>query len=231
MEAKSGYGLSFVDEIKSLEAIRLAAEQWNGTSWALQTTPAPTGSTTAQLNGVSCTSKTACEAVGHDNTSTWAEAWNGTSWKIQTTPTPTGGRNAFLGGVSCLKANKCTAVGDFFNGAKVVPLAEGWNGTSWTVQGTHVPNGKVSEFSGVSCSTTPGHVGCQAVGFVMHNGVSLPLAEGWNGTTWSVNATQAPLNVTRSDLSSVSCFSIVNCMSVGFYDAGETEAALGEQWN
>ena len=97
--------------------------------------------------------------------------------------------------------------------------------------GTHVPNGKVSEFSGVSCSTTPGHVGCQAVGFVMHNGVSLPLDEGWNGTTWSVNATQAPLNDTRSDRSSVSCFSIVNCMSVGFYDAGETEAGLAEQWN
>src|SRR5271165_6729374 len=31
VEAKSGYGLSFEDEINSLEAIRLAAEQWNGT--------------------------------------------------------------------------------------------------------------------------------------------------------------------------------------------------------
>jgi len=31
VEAKSGYGLSFEDEINSLEAIRLAAEQWDGT--------------------------------------------------------------------------------------------------------------------------------------------------------------------------------------------------------
>ena len=31
VEAKSGYGLSFEDEINSLEAIRLAAEQWSGT--------------------------------------------------------------------------------------------------------------------------------------------------------------------------------------------------------
>jgi hypothetical protein len=69
------------------------------------------------------------------------------------------------------------------------------------------------------------------VGFVQHGSVSLPLAEGWNGTTWSVNATQAPVGVNRSNLSSVSCFSIVNCMSVGFYDAGEVEAGLGEQWN
>lgn len=31
VEAKSGYGLSLEDEINSLEAVRLAAEQWNGT--------------------------------------------------------------------------------------------------------------------------------------------------------------------------------------------------------
>ena len=31
IEAKSGYGLDFENEIKSLEAIRLAAQQWNGT--------------------------------------------------------------------------------------------------------------------------------------------------------------------------------------------------------
>ena len=31
VEAKSGYGLDFESEIKSLEAIRLAAEQWQGT--------------------------------------------------------------------------------------------------------------------------------------------------------------------------------------------------------
>ncbi len=31
VEAKSGYGLSFEDEINSLEALRLAAEQWRGT--------------------------------------------------------------------------------------------------------------------------------------------------------------------------------------------------------
>jgi len=31
VEAKSGYGLSFEDEINSLEAIRLAGEQWKGT--------------------------------------------------------------------------------------------------------------------------------------------------------------------------------------------------------
>ena len=44
--------------------------------------------------GVSCTSATACTAVGYDasvgTTVTLAERWNGTSWKIQSTPNPTG---------------------------------------------------------------------------------------------------------------------------------------------
>jgi hypothetical protein len=62
--------------------------------------------------------------------------------------------------------------------------------------------------------------------------VNLPLDEGWNGSSWSVNATQAPANVTRSNLSGVSCSSITNCVSVGFYDAsGGIEAPLGEQWS
>jgi hypothetical protein len=37
------------------------AERWNGTTWAIQATPNPTDS---QLNGVSCTSATACTAAG-----------------------------------------------------------------------------------------------------------------------------------------------------------------------
>ena len=134
--------------------------------------------------------------------------------------------------MSCLTAKACTAVGSFFNGAKVVPLAESWNGTNWTPQSVKVPSGKESQFSAVSCSTTPGHVGCQAVGSVFRNGVTLPLDEGWNGTSWSVNPTQVPADVTRSTLSSVSCPSITNCMSVGFYDtSGGIEAPLGEQWS
>ncbi len=41
------------------------AEQWNGTSWQVQSTPNPAGATTSILNGVSCTSATSCTAVGY----------------------------------------------------------------------------------------------------------------------------------------------------------------------
>ena len=57
--------------------------------------PQPAGRATAILAGVSCTSATACTAVGNYRNSagklvTLAERWNGTSWTIQPTPNPTG---------------------------------------------------------------------------------------------------------------------------------------------
>jgi hypothetical protein len=86
------------------------AERWDGTSWSIQTTPSPTAS---GLSGVSCTSTTACTAVGFTdyNNATLAEAWNGTSWSIQTTPNPAGATSVGLNAVSCTSATTCTAVG------------------------------------------------------------------------------------------------------------------------
>lgn len=210
------------------------AEQWNGTSWTLKTVPAPSGSTTAQLNGVACTSSSSCEAVGSDNTQSWAEVWNGTVWSIQSIATPNGGRGPHLNGVDCTVANACTAVGDFVNASnKVVPLAERWTGTSWSVQNAKVPAGSISEFSSVSCSTTQFSTGCNAVGFVTKNGISLPMAESWNGSSWAVRPTQSPdPSVSRSTFSSVSCSSPITCMGVGFYDTSTgVEAPLGELYS
>jgi hypothetical protein len=41
------------------------AETWNGTRWTLQATPAPAGSLTSMLNGMSCSPAGACTAVGY----------------------------------------------------------------------------------------------------------------------------------------------------------------------
>jgi len=210
------------------------AEQWNGTTWTLKTVPAPSGSTTAQLNGVSCTSSAACEAVGSDNTHTWAEVWNGSTWSIQNIATPSGGQHPFVNGVYCTAANACTAVGDFVNASdKAVPLAERWNGSAWSVQNVPVPSGSISEFSSVSCSTTASSIGCNAVGFVTKNGISLPMAENWNGSSWAVKPTQSPdPNASRSTMSGVSCSSLITCMGVGFDDTSTgAEVPVGELYS
>jgi hypothetical protein len=93
------------------------AESWNGTSWAIRSTPNPTGATGSTMGAVSCHSTGNCSAVGgYDNSSnvelTLAESWNGTSWGIETTPNPTGAAISYLDAVSCPTASSCVAVGN-----------------------------------------------------------------------------------------------------------------------
>ena len=51
------------------------AEHWNGTAWTIQTTPNPSGSTTTELEGVSCTSPSARIAAGLSSGGTLAERY------------------------------------------------------------------------------------------------------------------------------------------------------------
>jgi hypothetical protein len=151
------------------------AERWNGTSWSIQSTPNPTEAKGNVLRGVSCTSSSACVAVGSDYTggfpssaySTLAEVWNGTSWSIQSIPNPTGEKGIVLSGVSCTSSSACTAVGDYVNSSgSEVTLAEVWSGTSWTIQSTPNPSeANAAAMSGVSCTSA---VLCTAVGDFSH---------------------------------------------------------------
>jgi hypothetical protein len=203
------------------------AEHWNGTNWTVKSTPSPPVDPATQLNSVSCTSATSCEAVGTSTTKTWAERWNGSAWAMQGIPSPTGGSDVRLRGVSCTAPNACTGVGAYFNGTKLVPLAERWNGSAWAVQAAAVPSGSSSQFSSVSCSTTQFSVGCNAVGSVTKNGIILPMAENWNGSVWATKPVPSP-----DPMSGVSCSTLVTCMGIGFYDTSAgVEAPLGEQYS
>ena len=57
------------------------AERWNGTRWSIRHPPNPAGASDVFLNGVSCTSASACTAVGEyfNGTAgvTLAEGWSG----------------------------------------------------------------------------------------------------------------------------------------------------------
>ena len=155
------------------------AERWNGTTWSIQHTPNPTGGSLIILNGASCASASACTAVGTYSNGTMnvmlAERWNGTRWSIQHPSSPSGSQASTLAGVSCVSATACTAVGNYNNGTTRVALAEGWNGTKWSIQTTPNPaGGSNSMLNGVSCASA---TACTAVGG-SSNGT---LAEGWNG--------------------------------------------------
>jgi hypothetical protein len=84
-------------------------EHWDGSTWAVQTPASSIG----VLWGVSCSSATACVAVGGGgtNNNAFAEHWNGVSWTAGNVVVPVGTGNGNLTGVSCTAANECTAVG------------------------------------------------------------------------------------------------------------------------
>lgn len=196
-----------------------------GAAWRIQPTP-NTRNPANYLSAVSCTSATACVAVGTDNRRQGerpvglVERWNGKRWAIGSAPKTAG----FLTGASCVSARVCFAVGYGSRG----PVAERWNGRRWAIQATP-PVARGSELDGVSCVSA---TWCVAVGSSGPT-LSAPLAEVWNGTNWAVQPTPNPAN-NQADafarLLSVSCVSTVSCTAVGteFISGLET---LAEGWN
>src|SRR6266571_2668152 len=195
------------------------AERWDGTRWRIQpaTNPAQGG---GFLNGVACTSPSACTAAGNSNAGTLAERWNGTRWRIQATPNPKQGGGS-LTSVACTSVSSCTTVGVSNAGT----LAERWNGTRWRIQPTPNPAGAApSQLGSVSC-TSPS--ACTATG----EAANLPLAERWDGAKWRIQPT--PSLRAGGGLASVSCTSAVACAAVGARtdSSGDFTGTLAERWD
>jgi hypothetical protein len=210
------------------------AEHWNGDEWSVQSTPS-TGGTANHLLGVSCTSPTACTAVGHYSSSAnptppLAERWNGTEWTIQTVPSPTGAKSSTLYGVSCTSSTVCSAVGGYVNSASAtVTLTEQWEGGEWKVKASENPAGaEQSELRGVSCTSS---TSCTAVGIYEKSGAFYTLGESWNGTAWTIKTTQNPSGATGSYLYGVSCTSSSACTATGVYsNISHVDLTLAERW-
>lgn len=67
------------------------AEVWNGATWAIKSTPNHSVGSDNERADVSCSSPSACTAVGQANfngVSTLIERWNGTKWVMQASPSP-----------------------------------------------------------------------------------------------------------------------------------------------
>jgi PKD repeat protein len=225
------------------------AERWDGSQWTIQPTPNPSGALTSTLKGVSCSSATACTAVGYYKNGagvegTLAESWDGSAWTIQPTPEPSGASGSRLKGVSCDSSTECVAVGHYKNASgSEVTLAERWDGSQWSVQSTPNPGGEQpsSALSGVSCTSSSA---CTAVGVHEYRlggcCVWTTLAERWDGSEWTIQPTPEPLSVYDgtsygSNLVGVSCTSSDACTAVGSYDSREPAAPgsqpLGERWD
>ncbi len=191
----------------------VVVERWNGRDWQLQSAPSPAG---AAVEAVSCASATACMLVGFQESGMLTERWNGRTWSLDTIGSPDSGGG--LNAVSCTSANACIAVGGGDGGAA---LAERWNGRDWSSESVPLPpaqpsGSSSSTLTGVSCRSRDRcvAVGTYRISYSEDSSLTGTLAEGWNGSRWSL---QAPSQ--RTGLSALSCPSTTDCN------------AIAQQWN
>jgi hypothetical protein len=190
--------------------------------WSIQASPQVN---TGTLNSVSCTSSTACVAVGStyfpsgSPRSVIVERWDGRVWSVEKLASPARAGST-LGGVSCPSRTDCIAVGS--SGNKV--LVERWNGRKWSFQRTPEPIGSTRSYlSAVSC---PSETRCFAVGG--YDNVD-PLLERWNGSGWSIQSTAEPYGSDKDvGFDSISCTSQRACTAAGV-DSNNNPVA--ERWD
>jgi hypothetical protein len=101
-------------------------ERWDGTSWAIVSSPNTTTTQSNLLYGVTCGSASDCWAVGYyivdagsNLNQTLIERWDGTSWAIVTSPNTSTTQSNLLYGVTCGSASDCWAVGYYYNASSV----------------------------------------------------------------------------------------------------------------
>jgi hypothetical protein len=213
-------------------------EHRSGSTWAIQTAPAPTGAVSSSLSGVSCAagmrpSKSNCEAVGSFTDSTGAqmafsEFRRKRAGAVQTVPVPPGTESSNLSAVSCIGTDFCMAVGSDTNSKGVkAPLAE--EGPFWTSETPPIPTGaKSSSLSSVSCVLSP--LACTAVGsYTLKNGTRETLVDQWMPSGgWYLETSVNPSGATSSDLLGVSCVTDT-CSGVGDETVSGATSTLAEQ--
>jgi hypothetical protein len=210
--------------------------------WSIQPSPNEAGATASMLLAVSCRSGEACWAVGtsyrgpQSDQVALAERRQGSAWSIEPAPTISGVHSSELDGVSCGGQRSCVAVGYTVTSRSdsvVRALAEGWNGNSWEIEANPLPGGAAvwSTLAGVSC---PHPNFCVAVGGYMknQNTEEQPLAERWNGRSWSVLAAANPQAENGSAFTSVDCVTTYDCEAVGDDDyADVAESVFAYSYN
>ncbi len=170
-----------------------------------------------QLNSISCTSRSACTAVGVQGNGLYgpgavlAERWNGVAWLIQPVAPPAGGQSEWTD-VSCGSPRFCVAVGSVvysptFTGS-FRSIRGTWNGARWSVQ--VLPRRQIV-----------GGVWCTSRRFCVMTGTP---TKRWNGSRWS---TMRTANHVPVSLGPISCTSAKSCVAIS---GGRSERWDGNAW-
>ncbi len=205
-------------------------------AWTLQSAAIP--QSTMHTSGVSCTSKTACTAVGSyadqsGATHTLVERWNGSAWTVQSSPNVEGTPSNQLTGVSCASASSCFASANYTTtGGSTGSYTESWNGTTWSSQSIATPSegASASWLSGVSCTSASA---CTIAGsYTNLSGTVKTLVERWNGSAWTVQSSPNVEGTPSNQLTGVSCASASSCFaSANYTTTGGSTGSYTESWN
>ncbi|MFI9364950.1 hypothetical protein ACIG5E_28455 [Kitasatospora sp. NPDC053057] len=205
------------------------AETWDGTTWTVHPIAQPTDATSTELHRVSCTSPTACTAVGswtrrpdavlsstEPGAEPLAERWDGRAWTLDDVPAPTDSRGSHLDGLACPAPTACTAVGTALDADPAVTsehaFATAWDGNHWTTQQLDEPAGASSTLlTALSCTTAPW---CTAIGFAVTGTNVAALTETTDGTSWHTLNPTAPTG-SGATLTDISCGGATDCVGVG----------------
>ena len=179
--------------VGSNNAGKALAAHWNGKAWSDESPADPQPLTF--LQSVSCPATTACIAVGTGSTGSstahaltpLAEQWTGGTWTALTVPDPVP-QAIWWSSTRCRASRPRTAwpweTTRTRPAPRTPPLAAQWNGTTWTIVAAPSP-ATFSALLSVSCTSA---TFCSAVGASSPTatGVVSPVAETWNGSTWSL---------------------------------------------
>jgi hypothetical protein len=193
--------------------------------------------TNSQLEAVSCFTSEDCMAVGtvSHNRSAFVigERRSQSGWRRADPVTPPGAQSADLTGLTCLSGSFCMAVGGTGSftptGITSRPIAESWDGASWSIVPLGDPPPAYQEALGsVSCIDA---THCVAVGgYRQEHSRWHPLAATWDGTSWAFAVLPEPTHVVESSVFGLSCPQVNDCSAVGFF-VRSGKHTLAEHWD
>jgi hypothetical protein len=200
---------------------QILIEHWTGTSWSLVPIPNQ-GAGPNLLNGVAAVPSTSdVWAVGGYYPTVGglrqalAEHWDGSSW-TPVLPPNQGAEVNELTGVAAVSASDVWAVGYYgATGGFFKPLAEHWDGSSWTPMFPPAPGTHDAELTGVAAVSASD---VWAVGsYFAADGHKETFIEHWTGSTWTPALLPPNPGVGDNRLTGVAAVSASDVWAVGYY--------------
>lgn len=205
-------------------------EHYNGTSWSVVASPNMSGATWNALYRLAADAANDIWAVGTFTTSTGTEPltehYNGSSWSIVSA---VGKPNfAELDDVSVV-SGQAFAAGDYTDSSGVYhTLVEHYASGSWSLM-TTPDSGTTGSTLGSAAAISPTNVWAAGATVDLNGNFTGGLIEHWDGSAWSVVATNSSLPAIFWGLAAVP--GTANVWAVGDYSTSNTTAStFVEQW-